>query len=269
MVLGMSMTSGTPIADEAVVLRSVAYGEADRIVTLLTRRHGKLSAIARAARRSQKRFGAALAPFVLGEAMLHERRGADLLVLDRFDARHDFSGLAFDVVRLAHASYATELVRELTEPRHVDPALFELLCELYETVSSHAPRADTLRAFELHLLDELGLRPVLDRCVGCGTADGAGLDAVGGQIDAARGGLVCGACAARASFDAGRRALPAEARARLVAVRELSLAQAAAIEPLPAVAQTAARTAMHALLAAHLRGPMRSLEFLEKLRTTP
>ncbi len=61
----------------AVVLRTVDYGEADRVVTLLCREGGKRSALARGARRSSKRFGAGLSLFGVGEATLLERPGAE------------------------------------------------------------------------------------------------------------------------------------------------------------------------------------------------
>ncbi len=260
-----AVTTGAPFTTAAVVLRAVAYGEADRIVTLLTRTHGKLSAMARGARKSRKRFGAALGLFVVGEAILRERRGAEMLALDAFDPLRDHSSVGGDVIRLAHASYATELVRELTEPRHADPALFDLLCDLYAVVAAAAPAADTLRAFELALLDELGLKPVLERCTVCG-AEGASLDQPGAIVDPGRGGVVCVTCAARGARGAGCCALPAEARARLLQVRELTLVQAAAAPPAAASTQTAARMAMHALVAAHLHGPIKSLEFINKLR---
>src|SRR5262249_54256954 len=82
----------------------------------------KVSAMARGARKSQKRFGGALGLFVLGEATLRERRGAELMLLESFQARRDHSRLGVDPVRLGHASYGTELVRELTPPPPPAPA---------------------------------------------------------------------------------------------------------------------------------------------------
>jgi DNA repair protein RecO (recombination protein O) len=256
----------TPFVTQALLLRAVAFGEADRIVTLLTRGQGKISAVAKGARRSRTRFGAALSLFVLGEATLRERRGGDLMVLDRFDMVRDFSPLASDVIRMAHASYAAELLRELTVARQPEPALFDLLLEVYDVLLHSEPRADTLRAFELRLLDALGLRPVLDRCVACeGGAER--LDRPGAAVDPVLGGVVCGVCAVRP--DMKLPALPAAARGRLLALREASsLAAAVAFPAGPADIDATARVAMHALVGTHLHGPMRSVEFLVKLRAT-
>jgi DNA repair protein RecO (recombination protein O) len=239
------------VIEPAFLLGSVAYGEADRIVTLYTRGIGKVSAIARAAQKSRRRFGAALSLFVVGEAALADRRGGDLFVLERFDAGRDFTRLGGDIVKMAHASYATELLRELTVPRHPDAALFDLTVAMYDALAAGQPRADRLRAFELRLLDEIGLRPVLDRCVACGREDlGAGA-----KVDAHRGGALCADCGLRAI---GPPLSPAVA-ARLVGL------QRGEIPPADAEIE-ATRAVVHAFVLGNLQRPLRTLEFIHKLR---
>jgi DNA repair protein RecO (recombination protein O) len=250
---------------DAILLRAVTTGEADRVVTLLSRDHGKITAVAKSAQKSRARFGAALAPFVVGEATLRERRGSELCGLDRFDARKDYGRLASDPVRFAHASYGTELARELSPPRHADPVVFELLEELYAVVADAPPASDTLRAYELRLLGALGLRPELDRCLSCGADAPELLDEPGALLDPGLGGLRCARCAP-AARSAGVRPLPAAARRRLVELQAVALAEAARVPPLPSELGARAREAMHALLHAHLPGKLRSLEFIAKLR---
>ncbi|MBI4511137.1 MAG: DNA repair protein RecO [Deltaproteobacteria bacterium] len=255
----------SPFVSEAVLLGQVAFGESDWIVTLYTRTHGKLTALARTARRSRKRFGAALALLVLGEATLRERRHGEIAILERFDAVRDFSGLSADVVRMAHASYATELLRELTVPRNPDPVLLELLVEAYETFSKREPHSGTLRAYELKILACLGLSPVLDRCVKCGDRDPERLDRPGTVLHPGIGGAACAACVP--GLGHGMRPLSAGTRKLLCgagSVRHLE----EAID-LPAATpdiHAQAREALHALLSTHLQGPLKSLEFIRKLR---
>jgi DNA repair protein RecO (recombination protein O) len=227
----------------------------------MTRGLGKVAAMARGARRSRTRFGGALAPFVLGEALLRERRGAELMLLDSFHVRKDFTRLGLDVVKLGHASYGTELVRELAPPHRPDEPLLDLLLDLYAVVEATAPRADTLRTFELRLLAELGLAPALDRCVGCDAGADQALDR--GILDAGRGGLLCAACASTARGTV--RAETPAARARLLLLARSTLAEAAARPPAPET-EAPAREAMAALLSIHLPRAPRSLEFLRKLR---
>jgi DNA repair protein RecO (recombination protein O) len=252
---------------EAIALRQVPTGESDRVLTLFTKDAGKLTAIAKAAAKSRRRFGGALAPFVIGEAALSERRGQDLFTLERFDARRDYTRLAEDPLRYAHGAYATELVRELVPARAPDPAAFVLLEALYAVVldPGAAPSADTLRAFELQLLDSIGLRPVLDRCLGCGEPDPGRLDAPGTLFDPALGGVRCPRCAPGAT-QKGTRPLPAPARHRLIALSRLAaLGDARPLPPLPADLVKRTREVMHALLATHLPGKLKTLDFIAQL----
>jgi DNA repair protein RecO (recombination protein O) len=252
---------------QAVVLRKVAYGEADLIFTLLCRDLGKLSALARGARSSRRRFGAALELFTVSNVELRAHRG-ELWTLSAAETARSYVHLAQDMAALAHASYGTELVRELSAPEHPEPAVFDLLVDLFRALSARGARPDVLRAFELALLAATGLAPALDACAGCGRSDAAALDR-GALLDPARGGVVCAACAP-ASRAAGVRPLSAGARAILVAAQGAGqagdLAQVA-IDPGEDGAE--ARDAMLALLGHHVGRPLRTLEFLGKLNRPP
>jgi DNA repair protein RecO (recombination protein O) len=240
----------------AVVVRTVDYGEADRIVTLFTRDHGKLSAIARSARKSQKRFGAGLALFGVGEAALAERPGADLATLEGFDGARGFPQLLSDVAKVAHGGYACELVRELVPPRQPESELFELLVGFLGLLDGTEARAETLRVFELRVLDAVGLRPTLDRCLRCDGVDD--LDRDGQVFDVRRGGVVCAPC------HGNGRPLPAEARQALLAAQSLTLDEAAALT-LPPAANAIGREALSAMITDHLGRPLKSVEFISKL----
>ena len=134
-------------ATGALVLRLAVSGESDRVVTLYTEARGKVAAFARAARKSRRRFGAALAYFVLGEAVLTERPGQELMSLESFSVRRDFSRLASDIGKMAHASYGTELVRELVPLFVPDARVLALLVELFATLETNGPSANGLRVF--------------------------------------------------------------------------------------------------------------------------
>jgi len=260
-----------PRSGRAIVLRKVAYGEADVIATLLVREQGKLSALARSARRSQRRFGAALELFTVSEVDLRPHRGSELWTLSSALTIESFADLARDVGSLAHASYGTELARELSAPEQPEPELFDLLVELFRSLARRGPRVDVLRAFELALLDLVGLAPSFDACAGCGRSDSFALDR-GAVLDTARGGVICSGCAA-ASRGAGVRPLGAGARA------VLSGAQRAVRGPggLPAVDLDTrrgddadeARDAMLALLTYHVGKSLKTVEFIGKLGRGP
>src|SRR6478735_6565548 len=114
--------------DRAVVLSTVDYGEADRLVTLLTREHGKLSAFAAGARKSKRRFAGALEPGTLVKAQLVSRHGTTFR-LDSVDVERGFYGVRGDLPRIARALYAIELCRELVRDEQPHTELFELLLE--------------------------------------------------------------------------------------------------------------------------------------------
>src|SRR5512147_1565246 len=108
----------------AVVLRTVDYGESDRVVTLLTRERGKVSAFARGARASRRRFGGALEPFTLLVAEARARSGSDLLGLESVSVERGFGGIRTDLARIACAGYAAELCRELVRDHEPHDELF-------------------------------------------------------------------------------------------------------------------------------------------------
>lgn len=243
---------------DGIVLRLVPYGEADQVATLYTRAHGRITALARGARRSKRRFGAALGALVVSELQLRGRSRGDLWTLESAQILEDFTPLAADVGAFAHASYALELVASLTPAEAPEPALLELAIALHRALA-RGPSAAVLRAFELRLLDILGSAPVLDACVACGATD---LDGGGTVFDPVRGGVVCARCAP-SSRGPAVRPLPAASRRHLLAARaadDLDAARAGG-------GDDAARDAMVATLQHLLGRPLRTVEFIAKVRS--
>jgi len=254
------MNSRHNLATAAVVVRRVPYRDADLIVDLFTRERGKVTAVARGARSSRRRFAGGLGLFALGIADLRRSPRAELFTLQAFEVSRSFP-IAADLAAVAHGSYGTELVRELSPPEQPEPAVFELLVELYESLAAAGAEPRALRAFELRLLDYLGVAPVLSRCVGCG-GEANGDDCV---LDAARGGVLCPGCG-RGASGAAVRALSGAALGLLVAAAcAPSLAAARDLPAVPSRDAARAREAMLALLHAHLGKPLRSVQFIAKV----
>jgi DNA repair protein RecO (recombination protein O) len=250
------------IETAAIVLRTIDYGEADRVVTLLGRTSGCVSAIARGARKSQRRFGGGLGLCAVGTAAIRERAGSDLFTLERFDVTASHPSLSLEVLRVAEVAYAAELVTKLCAPRQPEPAIFDALAELLGRVDSEGASSARLRVFELVLLDRLGFAPVLDACAVCGRDDLSRGDAIDVRWNPARGGVVCRAC--------GSLGRPMRPIVRLALCRYAGLPLGAVEVPggapplAPDVAQ-GCRDALGELVASHLSAPLRSLEFLAKL----
>ncbi len=239
----------------AILLRSIDYGEADRVVTLLGRVTGRASALARGARRSQKRFGAGLGLCAIGEAALRERQGAELMSLERFDVRVSFASFSTDVARMAHAAYAAEVTSKLCAPRQAEPAVYDWLEEFLARLDAGGATAERLRVFELGLLRRLGTGPAIDACLACGRAIRETEET---RWDAGRGGTVC--------MDCGRRGRPMRpmVRAALARLASLSL-EAADAERLAPDVNAACRDAILEIVRTAVPGPLRSLEFIAKL----
>jgi DNA repair protein RecO (recombination protein O) len=189
-----------------VVLRTVDYGDADRVISLLTEERGKVSAFARGARVSRRRFGGALEPFTLLTVEARERRGSDLLTLESVSVLSGFGGIRGDLARIACAGYACELARDLVRDAEPHPELLALLVAYLGRLHAAAARPGALRAYELAALQAAGLMPRLSGCVRCGTRLESGLGGgapPGGAarvtitFDPAEGGVLCEGCTGR------------------------------------------------------------------------
>ena len=246
-----------------VVLRTTPLRESDLLVTLYTDVHGKISAVARGARRSQRRFSGALSLLVLGRFQLGRSRG-ELFALESAEVVREWTKLSSDVVAVAHASYVAELVGAMLPPETPDPAALELVCALWDSLADAGPSPGALRAVEFALLDLAGHRPAIDRCAACGSED---LE-VGAVFDPVRGGAICRACAG-ISRNPGVRPLEPGMRAYLSAIETFETLEAArAVDTDPqfsAADKHAARDVSIAMVTGLVGRPLRSLEYLAKL----
>jgi DNA repair protein RecO (recombination protein O) len=185
-----------PVKTEAIVLRSLRYGEADRILHVYTPQRGRVSAIAKGVRRTRSRFGGRLEPFFRLQLDLHEGRG-ELLTVTGAQTVEAYPRLRSDARALDAAARACDAVGRLFETGEPHPNVFNLLCRRLSLLDTGAAgagsgRSDAL-AFRLKLMLAAGLAPQLGACAGCGERE----HLVG--FSGAAGGVVCGACEA-ASF---------------------------------------------------------------------
>lgn len=253
-------------ATAGIVLRLTPVRESDLVVQLFTHGHGRVSAIARGARRSRRRFAGCLEPMVVLAVELGRRgRGSELWTLEAADVRDDHRALAADPIVLGHASYGLELVRELAPPEVPEPALLRAVVTLWRALAA-GPSPAVLRAFELAICHVLGSEVALETCAACGSPD---LEH-GAVFDPVRGGAVCARCAPR-STNLGVRPLPDAARRHLLAIAAApagdDFAAARAIDAEPDVRITA-RDAMLAFVG-HLVGrPLQTLGFVTQVHAS-
>lgn len=228
----------------AYLLRAIDYRDADRIVTLFTEEHGKISAIARGAKRSRKRFGGALQPYLLLEARLtRARRGGDLWTLEDVRVRRPFHGILGALARIQSAGAALEFVRAITAADEPQPRLLEAIGSLFERVEASGADtcADLLLSFRMRALALAGLRPELEHCavsgVRCPPERPALFDpALGAIVSRAHGG--------------GPFLLDASTRARLLAALG---DEWATLDAWPAHERAQAEAALEAFVRHHVR----------------
>jgi DNA repair protein RecO (recombination protein O) len=192
-------------ATRALLVKRVEYGEADLVLTLFTERYGRVSALARGARKSSRRFAGALEPMHTLEVRLEERPERELFGLREARIATPRRALTSELARMEAAGKALGWLRRAAPARTPEPELWlaieSLLDRLAETGSVDANRV--LAAAGFRMLAMLGWGLDLERCVSCGKPCPQGQ---AGLVDATRGGLVCRSCGgARQRLDGPRR----------------------------------------------------------------
>jgi DNA repair protein RecO (recombination protein O) len=178
---------------EGIVLRSLRYGEADRILHLYTPDKGRISAIAKGVRRAKSRFGGRLEPFFRLDLVLYEGR-SDLLTVTSAETVAAHPRLREDAGALVGAARACEAVARVFDDGDPHRGVYHLLANelaLLDGDPARAGRANAL-AFRLKLLLAAGFAPQLAACASCGETE----HLMG--FSGAAGGVVCAACEASA-----------------------------------------------------------------------
>jgi len=242
---------GPPLTNRALILRTRAYGESDRIVSFLSEDYGKLTGIAKGARNSRRRFVNCLNPFTLVRVHFRQRRAATMVFMDSCDLL-SLPGPLSDPLKFAYASYLVELVDLLTVEGQPVAELFDLLGSALEGLRQGPATAGFLRSFELRLLGDVGFAPRLGNCNACQRELVAGEEAF---FDRQDGALACVRCGA--SRD-GLLPVSAAALATLSQLVELSPEEARQLRlAAPVRAETA--TLVGHWLALHLPRPLKSV----------
>jgi DNA repair protein RecO (recombination protein O) len=151
----------------AIVIRSLNYGESDKIVTFFTRDFGKLKGIAKGARRSKRRFQNVLGLFSHLRLIFFDREGMGLVRVESGDLLHLFPNIREDLKKIYYGNYYLELVNEMAGERESNPEAFELLLSFLTDLDRTDPEEEQLRMFEIRMLSVFGYRPHLIRCGLC------------------------------------------------------------------------------------------------------
>jgi DNA repair protein RecO (recombination protein O) len=242
---------------EAIVLRTMDLGEADRVLTVLTPRLGKLKVIAKGVRRPRSRIGGALQPFSDVQLVLAVGRTFDVVTSSSLEDPH--LGLRNDLHSTAAAWYVVELADRFVEGAADSHEAFRLLAQALSALDAgpDVAREVVARWYELALLDAMGFRPELARCLECGGT----IEPEGNAYAPAGGGVLCPQCAhaaigARPVSVGALKIMRHLQRSPLVGVLRLRLA--------PSQHREVERL-LHATVSAVLERELRSRDFLEEV----
>jgi DNA repair protein RecO (recombination protein O) len=195
--------AGRAYSTEAVVLRSIRLGEADRVLHLYTEAHGRVGAVAKGVRKTMSRFGARLEPLSQVELVLHRGRG-ELETVTAAQIVRSHRGAREDYYRFSVGMIAAEAMLRLFSEEEANERAFTALTRFLDLLDDHSPRAshDTPHAAERPALDPLGLAfqlkllwlagylPHVTACAECGAEQ----EPLVGYSTRA-GGAVCAGCA--------------------------------------------------------------------------
>jgi DNA repair protein RecO (recombination protein O) len=187
---------------EAIVLRHIDWGEADRLLWLFTRETGKIRVVAKGVRKPRSRKAGHLEPFTRVNLLLAQ--GRDLPIVTQAEMIESHLPLRENLRRMGYAAYVVELLDRFTYEEGENIALYRLLADTLERLCSEPDPAFVVRYYELRLLDLVGFRPQLFQCVECENPIGPENQ----FFSAAQGGLICPKCSEKVP---GRRSITVDA----------------------------------------------------------
>jgi DNA repair protein RecO (recombination protein O) len=170
------------------VLKKMDLGEADKILTIYTYDSGKLRAVAKGVRRPSSRLGGHVDDFAYADMLL--ARGRELDVVTQSQTLDSFRQLREELTRASYGYYISELVDSFTEDRIENRPLFDLLISTFRLLAAESDLTTVVRYFELHLVELVGYRPELERCVHCR----AEIQPEANYFSPLLGGVLCPAC---------------------------------------------------------------------------
>jgi DNA repair protein RecO (recombination protein O) len=176
---------------EGIVLKTALYGEADLIVTYLTKDHGIMKAFAKSPRKTKSRFGSSLEPLTHARLSFWGREDAPLPRLTQSDIITPFETIRSRMKCFLRMAEVVELALTFIPERDADPRLYRLIVEVLNAAESDCETGVLVLAFKVKILDMAGYLPRLDRCGVCGGR--------GDEFYVMHGTVLCGRCSAGAS----------------------------------------------------------------------
>jgi DNA repair protein RecO (recombination protein O) len=172
--------------DQGIVLRSYPFGEADRVVVLLSPNNGKIRTVAKGVRKTKSRFGGRLEPFTHVDLVLYEGRNLDTIT--QVAVLEPFPKLRNNLDAVVAAGTMVEAADAVAQEEESSIRLFLLLQRGLKALETGQTGSDLITAFLLKLAEVVGVAPSLVQCASCGRHENLHRFSFGG------GGAVCDRC---------------------------------------------------------------------------
>ncbi len=189
--------------DQAVCIRAVDYSETSQVVTFFTRTAGKIGAIAKGSKRPKSPFAGPIEIFSTGKIVFSTTTGEKLAALTEFEPQNSFNSLARNLSAMNKCLFAVELLDKLTKDYDPHPRLFDSFLQFLQNINESQASSDERRAtimllilFQLALLKEVGLQPVLSHCVNCKKSSELRVTSSELYFSSSANGLICRDCEA-------------------------------------------------------------------------
>ena len=171
---------------DGIIIKTQDYGESHKIVTMLSKQLGKLSGIARGAKKPKSRMAAVTQPFIHGNYLVYVNKG--LSTIQQGEIVDSFRNIREDIIKTAYAAYIAELTDKLLESRQPDIYIYDQFYRTLTWISNHDEITIPILMYEIKLYQKGGIGPIVDRCVQCGQRDRLV------SFSVMEGGLLCEGC---------------------------------------------------------------------------
>lgn len=174
---------------EGIVIKTIDYGETNKIITIFSKRLGKFTALARGAKKPRSRMAAVSQPFIHGQFFVYIKRG--LSTIQQGEIITPFRKIREDIIKTAYTAYIAELTEKLTDDKKTDAFLYDQLFKTMGWIAEKDASEIPVMMYELKLFAKGGFAPTLNYCASCGAKEGLY------SFSIAEGGLLCRRCGHR------------------------------------------------------------------------
>lgn len=240
---------------EGVVVRAMDYGEGNKIISLYTREAGKMSVMARGAKKMNSRYAAVAQLFTYGQYVVYKSRMGSMGTLNAAEIVRSHQKLREEIRLAAFAAYIAEMYEKLLPELEPNPVLFEQLLAAFLALEQGKEPAILANIVEMKMLALSGYMPELNACVSCGAEQGEW------AVSAVSGGLLCPRCRGK---DAAAIPVAGATLKLLRLFQRVDLRSIGSIEVKPATMLQLKRC-MSSLMDAYLDVRWKSRSFIEQM----